>query len=228
MKIISDIRLYRSTHPNADGNPLPDGGVCRTLCLTAQRIVMKLREKGFSLGEFTHLYINFTTCLSAGEICAAARSVDAYHPWYRYYDVGVSGEEYALLASSMGSEIAVRGIRRVLKECFATDEEQKTLIDEAVSEAVEQGEAMLMRFKEKKSAKASAVIFLRLRDDGWYHPLLCVQDAQGNEILRRDLPPTRDFLPLGEIQLGAKRVTVKPRRNAPAQELKIESVSFEL
>ena len=66
MKTISDIRLFRSTVPNTDGNPQPLSIGSRQLNLVLHRIVMKLREQNFSLGEFDHLYLNFTTQLAAG------------------------------------------------------------------------------------------------------------------------------------------------------------------
>jgi len=42
---------------------------------------MKLRESEFSLGEFDHLYINFTTCDMVDEL-NLSDEVDRYHPWY--------------------------------------------------------------------------------------------------------------------------------------------------
>ena len=60
MKPISDIRLYRSNIPNIDGNSHPSEFAPKQLNIIVTRIVMKLRENGFSLGDFDHLYINFT------------------------------------------------------------------------------------------------------------------------------------------------------------------------
>ena len=83
-----------------------------------------------------------------------------------------------------------------------------------------------MLFKEKKTEKAKATIYLRLLDSGKYLPLLCVVDSDNNEILSEDLPETIDLNSLGEIQLSGKKVTVKPRKNALASALK--PISFEL
>ena len=85
---------------------------------------------------------------------------------------------------------------------------------------------MLMHFKEKKSAKAIAAIYLRLLESGKYRPLLCVSNLNGEEVLHKDLPETIDLGIIGDIQLSSKKVTVKPRKNAFTKELK--PISFEI
>lgn len=79
MKTISDIRLYKNH--TAFGNKMLNAAI--------HRIVMKLREQHFSLEDFDHLYINFTTCDEEGSI-RPSDQVDRYHPWYRNCDVGIS------------------------------------------------------------------------------------------------------------------------------------------
>ena len=61
MKTISDIRIYKSTELNAH----TDIGK-KEINIAVQRVVMKLREYDFSLGEFDHLYLNFTICKPNG------------------------------------------------------------------------------------------------------------------------------------------------------------------
>lgn len=85
---------------------------------------------------------------------------------------------------------------------------------------------MLMRFKEKNAAKTKAIIYIQLLDSASYQPILSVCDLEGNELLRELLPQTIDFSSLGEIQLSSKKVTVKPRNNAFAQNLSPISFTF--
>ena len=61
-KIISDIRLYKSESRNEHGVYAIESFSNKKLNAIIQRVVMKLRESEFSLGEFDHLYINLTTC----------------------------------------------------------------------------------------------------------------------------------------------------------------------
>ena len=95
MKIIGDIRIYKSRIENIEGNSLPSYfETSKILNAKIQRIVMALRENNFSFGDFDHLYINFTTCHVDNDISLAKRKIDRYHPWYRYYDVHISEDLY--------------------------------------------------------------------------------------------------------------------------------------
>ncbi len=78
IKVIKDIRLYKSQESNIDGNSLPSVFTDQKLNIIVARIVMKLREAEFSLGEFDHLYLNFTTCSIDGGSSLSKRSVDTY------------------------------------------------------------------------------------------------------------------------------------------------------
>ena len=93
MKIISDIRLYKSSSKNEFGSFITESFGSKKLISTIKRIVMKLRENNFSLGEFDHLYINFTTCDIANEI-ELSDYIDKYHPWYRYCNIKVDVDLY--------------------------------------------------------------------------------------------------------------------------------------
>ena len=65
----------------------------KSLNIAVHRVIMKLREQNFSLGEFDHLYLNSTVCRPAGTI-ELIDEIDRYHPWYRYCDIGLSQCEY--------------------------------------------------------------------------------------------------------------------------------------
>ena len=206
MKIISDIRLYKSTELNTHtdiGN--------KEINIAVQRVVMKLREYNFSLGEFDHLYLNFTICKPKGTF-ELINEVDSYHPWYRYCNIGVTQSEYENLTVHFVYET----ISLVLVNLFKAS---KNVIQNAIKEA-QKGSEMRMLFREKKSTKSTAKVYLRLLDSGKYFPLLCVTDLDGHELLRKDLPETIDLNIIGEIQLSSKKVTIKPRKNTFTVDLK--------
>ena len=213
MAVIKDIRIYRSTIDNIDGNHLPESFENRELYCIIHRIVMKLRENDFTLGDFDHLYINLTTCCVENEIAPAKRSKDRYHSWYRYYDVEISREFYDMLETPQCTQPVIKLVERVLQRCFCTQQFDKGYIHSCFFEAITQGENMLMKFKEKKSAKNSAIVYLRYMNNGRYFPLLRVYDMNNNLLLEKDLPETQELGAFGEIQLSREKVTIKPRKN---------------
>ena len=225
MKKISDIRLYKSDVPNKDGNSLPWHLDNRKASLMAHRTAMKLREQGFSLGDFDHLYLNFTPCLMAGTSAPAERKTNE-RSWYRYYDVGVDQGLFCRLEEEETAVFLSAALTEVLITFFAPGEALAAMVQKAAEEAAVKGAEMLMRFKVKKGTKAQATLFLRYLDNGSYWPLLTVTDLEGRELLRQNLPGTRDLSSLGEIRLSSRRVTVNPRKNTFAKELKPISFSF--
>ena len=114
MTVISDIRIYRCTVENVTG-VTPEGFASKELNAVATRICMKLRENRFSMGDFDHLYINLSTRLPLGEVRPANKEPDRYHPWYRYYDVGISRSLYDSLETPDCIPIVSGLIEMVLK-----------------------------------------------------------------------------------------------------------------
>lgn len=219
MKVISDIRLYKSSGLN-NYISFTD----KSLNLTVRRIVMKLREQEYSLGEFDHLYLNFTT-ERPEETIFLNNTADQYHPWFRYCDIGVSQADYDKLGSADCTDYIITQIESVLLNCFQASDTTGQIVKSSIFQALK-GPEMLMRFKEKKFAKATVTIFLRFPDSGLYAPLLCVADLNGNVILRADLPETIDLSIIGEIKLNSKAVMIKPRKNAFTK--RQDPISFEL
>lgn len=219
MKVISDIRIYRSMIENIDGNSLPSGFDNKLLHITLHRIAMKLRENGFSLGDFDHLYINMTTCPVDDKISMAKRTIDRYHPFYRFYDAEVSQEFLDSLTDPQCVETVGKIIETVLVKYFCTTVMEEELVHSCISDALKNGENMTVKYKEKTGAKNKAVIYLRYLDNTMYAPQLKVYDLAGNIMLEKDLLETATLDSFGEIQLSTKKVTVKPRKNCFAKNL---------
>lgn len=205
-KLIADIRLYRS-----DGEHDCISFAGKKLNAAVHRVVMALREQGFSLGEFDHLYLNFTASPAVGAI-ALSEEADRYHPWYRYCTVPVEQAIFDRLPEDHA--LVLQWIGTVLASHFASEDFDGPRILDCVRQAAEQGERMLMKFKEKVSATRRAVIFLRYPDSCRYAPLLRVYDLEDRLLFEHDLPQAVTLDHLGELQVSAKRVAVKPRKNA--------------
>ena len=212
-KIIKDIRLYKSGLQNEFGDCVTTAFADKKLNAITQRVVMKLRENEFSLGEFDHLYINFIPSDMGGKMYLSD-DVDRYHPWYRNCYVPVDVELYSNLRSADAYDAIIHWISAVLVTYFSTDDFDQAHILACVQQAVDQGEDMLMKFKEKISAKRKAFLYLRFLNTCRFYPLLRVYDTEDRLLFEKDLPETVSLDALGEIQVSAKRVTIKPRKNA--------------
>lgn len=219
MKTIKDIRLYKSEKINDFGLPITTSFTNKKLSAVLHRIVMKLREQEFSLGDFDHLYINFTICNIPREI-ELSEKVDREHPWYRYCSVKINEDLYLKLDSEESNKTILKSIEKVLVGCFATEEFDEKLIHNCVKEAIEYGEDMLMLFKEKSTSNRKAKIFLRYLDSFKYLPLLRVYDSNDSIIFEKDLPEILTLDCFGNIQLSSEKITIKPRKNIFAVNMK--------
>lgn len=213
MKIIKDIRLYRSEERNERGSFLTSSFAGKALNAVIHRIVMKLREAEFSMGDFDHLYVNFTTC-EVPQSIMLSETVDRYHPWYRYCTVRIDRVLYSRLGTAEAIQDIVGLLTEVLITCFTTEAFDAEKLQSCIDQVVEQGEKMRMVFKTKTAAKRKVTVYLRYLDSCRYRPLLQVTDLEDHLLLQRDLPEAVTLDYLGEIQLSAKKVTIKPRKNA--------------
>jgi hypothetical protein len=219
MRIIKDIRVFRSNTENTDGNPLPNGVENKELNCVIRRIVMRLREERFSLGEFDHLYINFTSCPVRNGVEPSKRSVDRHHPWFRFWDAEVSKELLDSLYEKRCIQPVVEIIEQILTRFFCSPRFDAEAIRTCFSDATEQGENMLMKYKEKTSGEITATLYLRFLDCGLYEPLLRVHDADNHLLLEKKLKRTHVFDAYGEIRISKKQVVIMPRRNSFTKEL---------
>ena len=217
MNTIKDIRIYRSQAENIAGNSLPHEFANKELSIMLHRIAMKLREHDFTLGDFNHLYVNLTTCMVDDKIAPSKRGKDRYFPRFRYYDVEISQPFFDTLETSDCIQSVIEIVEQVLIKYFCTAKHDSEFIRSCVSEAVEQEENMLVKFKEKRASKKQAIIYLRYLDNCRYFPLLRIFDLDDTMILEKDLPETNSLDAYGEIQLSSKKITIKPRKNQYAR-----------
>lgn len=214
LKIIKDIRFFKSDLENKDGHPFPSDIVNKKLNAAVHRVVMKLRENCFTLGDFDHLYVNFTSCAVNDGMSLSKRSVDKYHPWYRFYDVEISEPVLSSVESQVNLDEILNTLENLLIKYFACESFDEKLIRLCFSEAFEQGEKMLMKYKEKSSSQRKAIVYLRYLDSCRFLPLLRVYDFNDNLLFETDLPETVDLSYLGEIHISNKKIVIKPKKAA--------------
>jgi len=211
MKVISDIRIYKSKVENIEGNSLPsEFKSTKILNTRIKRIVMALRENNFSLGDFDHLYINFTTCNVENEISHAKRKTDKYHPWFRYYDVHISEEMY----KNTHEDFVISIIQKILTENFSSNAFPKVKINQIINNTLKMQSSYEMKYKEKLSANRKAILFLRYNDNCLFIPAVKIYDSNNKLILEKELPKTNNLNSFGSLILSNSKLTIKPKRNS--------------
>lgn len=212
MKIISDIRLYKSKNKNESGTFIIESFGSKKLTSIIKRIVMKLRENNFSFGDYDHLYLNFTICDIDDEI-ELSNDIDIYHPWYRYCNVKVNENLFTKLDNEESNALIISYLEKVL--CiFASDTFDKNKIKSCIREALDQKENMLMKYKEKETAKNKVIIYLRFLDTCEYFPLFRLFDLTGTLILEKDLPKSLTLDYIGDVLIKKESIIIKPKQNA--------------
>lgn len=219
MKLISDIRLYKSEYESTE-KMNPKGFASKKQNAIVTRIVMKLRENGFTLSEdYDHLYMNYTYSLPIGEVKIGKHLMIKEFSWFQYCDAGIAEGDYEHLDEDKYTSLLLDLLKKTLLTYYAKDETTSQIIEDAFQAALSEGENMLMKFKEKKTAKRYAVIYLRCLDSGYFLPLLRVFDEKDNLIFEQDLPETLDANYIGQILLNNSRIEIRPKKNVFTKEL---------
>lgn len=228
MKLITDIRIYKSDIENVDGHSFPQDFDDKALKCAIKRVVMKLREYKFSLGDFDHLYINFTTVEVPNRAAPARRTVDKETKWFRFYDCQICKELFDKEITDEDRMLLLGQIESLLISKFASGEDDKESVIKSFKSATEDGESMLALYKSKENARHKAMLYLRFHSDHLFYPLLRVFDKNDNLVLERELKRERcDLLSLGGITLKKDSVTVYPKKNASAKDLEPQVFSFD-
>lgn len=223
MKLISDIRFFESNKENIDGYfPSDLGNIFRIdnqkYIVNINRLVLKLREQNFSLPDFDHIYINFSTCIEVGQISIANRTPDIYHPFYRFIDVGMSQEEFNNLSDSAKIERLIKTSVDVIISLFCSNNATVNLVKECANEILKNGEKSILIYKQKENGTYRVQVVVRLLEDGMYCPIIRIFDKNQQllqEYLYNRLLTKDEFIfQFGSINIGKSSITIKPKSNS--------------
>ena len=234
IKLIADIRLFESDVPNTDGNPNPyyigkryqyDDMECLAVI---QRLLLLLRHRGFGFDGFDHLYLNFTPCIPHGEV----RDVNRYNirefSWYHYVDVGCDEQIFNDLSLEEKNLFILKSAKKAV--LLKAPTEQQELFESTFEEVIQNGERLLLPYKQKANQNYIVEIFTRITNEVSFIPLIRVTDKNGVLRTEQELRSyARDefICQIGTITIGKASVRIVPRKSSYADYFDLTLIKIE-
>ena len=219
MKLIIDIRYYPSKIDNYGydtylGSPYSiDGKAASTVLM---RFVLKLREIGFCLPDFNHIYVSLSPSLEENEIQKLDNN-DPYHKFHRDFCVGVSPGYFNSLSENEKQALLIEKAVAVIQRYYCESDEEKAKISHCAKVILENGVNERIIFKEKKAEHCSVQIIVSVLDFNTFKASTRIM--RGDEVVKEiEYPETLNQFELpfqfGSITIGKKAVTIKPKKNS--------------
>ena len=217
-KALIDIRYYASDSPNETGKSLPSS--CsrffefpKLLHYWGARIATILGANGLSLGEFDHLYVNYTNAVPEGSMVFSDRTPEK---WLRYIDYGVNFEKLKSLNEAELEQFVIRTTFEILEYLCNSSLEKTELIKLAANEVDRFGSEIELPVKAKNTKSYSVLVSYKLRPNGEasYGLVKYVNHKTGATFSKRfvDLKGPSDIFPLvGTISVKDGKILIKPR-----------------
>ncbi len=228
-RVIRDIRFVREISA-AGIDRRRDAEYCcpRITRAPTERLLWALRTKKFTLpriGRFDHLYINFTTRLPVGhsQFISDLPICSGEFDWFRYVDVGVSGETYDSLWGKSGDWYLQEAVN-VITAHFCRTEDERNAVYKLLADIIAQGSEFEVLYREKETSRLTARVFVSISDDNKVTPTVAVTDKEGRLLLRKRMKPqlnNEDFVnQYGSLLVNRQRVLIRPRKNELSADLK--------
>ncbi len=232
LKLIEDIRLFESDVDNIDGNPNPtDFGQLyqynyRDWADISTRYLFKLREIGFSMPDFTHIYLNLTPLLRDGETRLAARARDPYHPFFHYVDVGLTVDRFNALSQRDKSRLLLDAAVRVLQRHFCPSEAQRIAVEHCAAFIREQGAEAPIIYKHKENGDDCVDIVMKVINYNAFRP--SVRIRRGSQppvvyVFDKTLDRCGLLARFGSITIHKQSVVIHARRTSSDKPLRYDA-----
>lgn len=220
---IADIRYFASqglpfTGEHGPGNLRPLYAFSKSVHAIGARIARKLREFGFTIPGYDHVYIVFTPALGAKVVRPAHVVLE---PWQRHFSIGADCEYIEALDDTGREAFVVDATLRVLRRIAGIDASKRALLRRMGREITRDGDNLEILHRAIASKTLLVRISYRIHAGGggagWVH----VEDlASGRRGSRQfvDLDSCEDLYALVDRVTLAKGVlTLNPRKSASAR-----------
>lgn len=220
MKLIRDIRLFELDNIYRYNDKL-----CSAVI---QRLLFLLRHRGFGFEDFDHLYVNFTPCLPHGQVQDVHRSNIREFSWLHYVDVGCDLDAFNSRALKEKTAYVLESIRKAA--LLKAPEKMRELFAKTFDEVLEQGQYLLIPYRQKENENYLVEIFTYISDEVDFLPLIRVTDRTGNVVAEQRLRSCgRDefIFQIGTITIGKHSVRIANRKNAYADFYNLKPIKLE-
>lgn len=217
-KTLRDIRFYTSEESNYSGKGIPSdcSGLLHyptVLNCWGGRIAQRLESDSFSLGDFDHLYINFTCGIPDGEFRFADRATEK---WMRYVDVGVNFDSLREFDEDTLEKFLIERALNSLLFLSKGDTNKARIVENLREEITKHGTDIEIRVKEKLTRTYSVLVTYKLRPNGLesYGLVEYIDVKSGNGFKTKfvDLLGSDDiFFLVGSITIKNGCISIKPR-----------------
>lgn len=179
-----------------------------------QRLLFLLRHRGFGFGDFDHLYVNFTPCVPHGEVRDVNRYTIREFAWLHYVDVGCDVDLFNSWELKEKTAFVLEGIKKAA--LLKAPEESRQLLADTFEEVLEQGEYLLLPYRQKENENFRVEVFTCISDEVDFLPLIRVSDRKGDVVAEQRLRAygRDEFISqIGTITIGKHSVRIANRKN---------------
>ena len=217
-KALVDIRYYASDVPNEMGKTYPSNcskffNFPKLLSLWGARIASLLGASGFSLGDFDHLYINYTNAIPQDTFSFSGRTPEK---WLRYIDYGVSFADINALNELQLERFVVHSTFECLEYLCKASSDKIEMIKSASSSVEKYGTEIELPVKAKQTKSYSILVSYKLRPlCASSYGIVKYKDHKTGEVFSKrfvELDGPMDIYPLvGRISVKDDKIVIQPR-----------------
>ena len=186
------------------------------LVALTNRFVLKLREVEFQLQDFDHIYINLSSVISDGVIQLSKRSIDKYHSFYRFIDIGLSPIKFNNYCDEKKHPLLINLASQSIQALFCENTTLKKIVQECEMDAIHLGEKGKIVYKRKSNDTLSVEILISILNTNKYVPYIKLTSDNGlNKIVKYPSILTQDELAFqfGSIIIKKSSAIIKPKAN---------------
>lgn len=233
MSLIRDIRLFESDKPNADGFSIPSyiGSIYHYDFIESQdvihRLLFLLRSRGFSFGDFHHLYVNYTPLLEHGALKKVHRYTIREFAWFKWVDVGCDNELFNSWSLDEKNDFIISTVRSAAE--LMSPEEGRGTLRTAFDEVMQCGENLILPYKQKSSEDYTVDIMLRINDELDFLPIIQITNSSGDIICKKELDAYgRDafICQFGTMSLGKRSLRITPRKRYESEYYELKPIKI--